>query len=320
MYGWNRRFLSLNEIAMLESREINMAVENRKEEKYGDLFTTNRDASRWNDLYEDTSSLFNFNMAERRDRVCQLVFERFTPERAILDLGCGAGVVMEKLLQNGYSVTGVDRSSDMLDLSRARLAGFPPDAYQLRTGTCESLPFDDQQFDVVLCIGVFGYIDDVVGALLEIRRVLRPGGLLLISVRNPYNSVIFDPVEAAFKLARKLLRRFRGAGRTTKSTPAAVKSTHGDASDRPPQFRIDILQRPRPLIAGVKRCGYDLDFFEGYGFGPVALAGKRLLPHAWDIRLSNFLNSFLDAAGLNGIKRWIGDVSIYGFVKPCDQP
>ena len=92
----------------------------------------------------------------------------------------------------------------MLDLSRKRLAAYPSDSYQLRQGTCESLPFEDQQFDVILCIGVFGYIDDVVGALLEIRRVLRPGGLLVMSVRNPYNSAVSDPVKGVRALTRKL--------------------------------------------------------------------------------------------------------------------
>ena len=291
-----------------------MTTENRKEQQYGDLFTADRDASRWDELYRDTSTLFNFNMSVRRDRVCDVVFQRYTPEHAILDLGCGAGVVMEKLLQRGYKVTGVDRSNDMLDLSRKRLADYPSDSYQLRQGTCESLPFEDQQFDVILCIGVFGYIDDVVGALLEIRRVLRPGGLLVMSVRNPYNAAVSDPVTGVRALVRKILERFRKPERQAVPQPAPSPG-EGETSSRPPQFKIDILQRPQPLLKGVARCGYKLDFFTGFGFGPLSIAGKRLLPHSWNIKLSNFLDTTLDRLGLQKLSRAVGDVSIYGFIK-----
>lgn len=296
-----------------------MTLANRKEEAYGDLFTTAQDATKWNDLYEDTSTLFNFDMAERRDRVCQMVYQRYTPESAILDLGCGAGVVMEKLIQHGYKATGVDRSSDMIELSRKRLSSFPSDAYQLEQGTCESLPFEDKQFDVILCIGVFGYIDDVVGALLEIRRVLRPGGLLVMSVRNPYNSAISDPVHAVRMLARKVTNRSQKSVQNPVSTSATASLAADTAPGSPPQFKIDILQKPRPLIEGVTRCGYGLDYFVGFGFGPLTIAKKRLLPHAWNIAISNFLYTIFDRLGLQKISRSIGDVSIYGFIKAQKQ-
>jgi ubiquinone/menaquinone biosynthesis C-methylase UbiE len=293
-----------------------MGFENSKEETYGDLFTTEKDASRWEKLYKKTeSSLFNHNMALRRDRVCQLVLDRYTPDTKILDLGCGSGVVMESLIQQGFSITGVDRSQDMLDLSQKRLSQFPKESYPLQIGSCEHLPLNDEQFDVILCIGVFGYIDDVVGALLEIRRVLRSGGLLVISVRNPFNTAIADPIRALRFLTTKAFYKL-----SKKSQKLPQKSSENSVSNvteksRPPQFRVDILQNPRPLIQGVSRCGYRLDYFAGFGFGPLSIAGKELLPSKLSIAISDFLNQNFDRLGLAMITRSIGDVSIYGFIK-----
>jgi len=65
-----------------------MTVHKSKEEIYGDFFTTKKSADFWNDLYKNPSDLFTHNMALRRDRICQIVIDRYTPEAKILDLGC----------------------------------------------------------------------------------------------------------------------------------------------------------------------------------------------------------------------------------------
>ncbi len=300
-----------------------MSSSRPKEELYGDLFSTERRAHLWNDLYDDPSNVFNRNMALRRDRICQLVTDRFSPDAEILDLGCGAGVVMEQLLQRGFRVTGADRSTDMLDLAGRRLEGFPPEEYQLHQGTCEDLPFEAEQFDSVLCVGVFGYIDDVVGALLEIRRVLRPGGLLLMSVRNPTNSLISDPIRVLRSVYRepwpKLWKILKSAASGSVSSASAESEPPPNPfSTRPPQFSIDILQKPRPLIRGVSRCGYRLDYFAGFGFGPLAVNGRSLLPGRLSVQINDVLNSSLDRLGLKTLTQRVGDVSIYGFIKSSD--
>jgi hypothetical protein len=173
------------------------------------------------------------------------------------------------------------------------------------------LPFADERFDAILCVGVFGYIDDVVGALLEIRRVLRPRGLLVISVRNPFNTVLSDPVQLLRFLGRKLVR---GLSKLSRRPPVTLGASASDPQ-RPPQFEVGIRQNPAPLIRGVTRCGYGLTYFAGFGFGPVAIAGNQLLPDRWSIALSDSLGQTLDRLGLQAITRSVGDVSIYAFTK-----
>jgi SAM-dependent methyltransferase len=285
--------------------------EKTKTETYGELFTTGQHAGLWNDLYRDTANPFNHNMAIRRDRVCRFVTESCKPSDRILDLGCGAGVVSEKLIEAGYTVAAVDRSQDMLEHTRKRLSRLPADRYELRQGTCESVPYPDNHFDTIVCVGVFGYIDDVVGALLEIRRVLKPGGLLLISIRNSNNRIFSDPVRAVRALGSKAAGLFR----TRTGEPVVANSAGPDGKPRPAQFRVDIQQKPSPFIRGVKTCGYRLESFTGFGFGPFSVAGRHLFPHRWTIVISDFLNKAFDGVGLEVVTRTVGDVSLYVFRK-----
>jgi ubiquinone/menaquinone biosynthesis C-methylase UbiE len=287
--------------------------EKTKTEEYGELFTSGHHADLWNDLYRDTDNPFNHNMAIRRDRVVQFVAGHCKPTDKILDLGCGAGVVSEKLIEAGYTVCAVDRSQDMLEHTRKRLSRLPQERYELKQGTCESVPYPDNYFDTILCVGVFGYIDDVVGALLEIRRVLRPGGTVLISVRNSYNRVFSDPVRTLRFFGGKAAGMFRARPRP--ATAAAAMPAGPDGKPRPAQFRVDIQQNPFPFIRGVETCGYRLVDFTGFGFGPFSVAGKYPFSHRWSIRISDFLNKTFDGAGLKVITRTVGDVSIYIFRK-----
>ncbi len=102
------------------------------------------------------------------------------PSDLVLDVACGTGVLAReatRYTREPGSVTGLDRNEGMLAVAR-RLA--PDIDWQL--GLAESLPFADQRFDRVL--GQFGlmFFDDRAGALREMKRVLRPGGRMLVAV------------------------------------------------------------------------------------------------------------------------------------------
>lgn len=103
-----------------------------------------------------------------------------------LDAGCGTGTLSRLLATRGCDVTGVDASSEMIATARSRLAGGTP-AERLRfeeIPTIASLPFADRCFDGVLCASVLEYVPDVAQCLAQIHRVLRPDGLLLVSIPN----------------------------------------------------------------------------------------------------------------------------------------
>jgi ubiquinone/menaquinone biosynthesis C-methylase UbiE len=283
---------------------------------YTDLFTASRKAGYWNDFYQCPSNLFETLMVQRRDYAHAYICRHFDRTARILDLGCGAGVLSEKLIESGYQVTCADASSDMLELCRERLSRFSADTHTVVNANCLDLPFQDQEFDVVVTLGMFGYFDEVSLALREIHRALRPGGTLILSVRNPNNQYVFDlfellrlPLRLTTALIRKLARhRSRGASIKPSSTPPATIS--GAVDDG---FRIRMFQNPPPLIKNVRERGYELVHFDGIGYGPLAIYGRELLPARVSIMMSNLLNRCFQRTKAQRLTRWIADVSFYAF-------
>ncbi|MET8992472.1 class I SAM-dependent methyltransferase [Nonomuraea wenchangensis] len=103
--------------------------------------------------------------------------------RRILDAGCGAGPLFAALRDRGAVVTGVDASAGMLELARRRLGA---DADLRVVDLAGPLPFPDDTFDDVVASLVLHYLEDWGPTLAEIRRVLKPGGRLLVSVDHPF--------------------------------------------------------------------------------------------------------------------------------------
>jgi SAM-dependent methyltransferase len=102
--------------------------------------------------------------------------------RSILDAGCGAGPLLAELHARGAVVSGFDLSPKMLTLARGRVPGA-----DLRVADLAApLPYADGAFDDVVVSLVLHYLEDWGPALAELRRVLKPGGRLLISVDHPF--------------------------------------------------------------------------------------------------------------------------------------
>jgi SAM-dependent methyltransferase len=106
------------------------------------------------------------------------------PKQAVLDVGCGTGVVALTAARLGAHVCGVDLTPDLLERARqnSRTAGVEID---WREGDAEALPFPDGQFDIVL--SQFGHMfaprPEV--AIAEMLRVLKPGDMIAFSTWPP---------------------------------------------------------------------------------------------------------------------------------------
>jgi ubiquinone/menaquinone biosynthesis C-methylase UbiE len=118
---------------------------------------------------------------EKRTR---FVIEHCPPGRG-LDVGCGTGVLAERLQAAGFDMSGADPSDGMLEVLRSRAPGI--EAVQA-SGT--SLPWPDDSFDLVLCVAVMHHVADaadVRATLGEMVRVARAGGRVLVWDHNPRN-------------------------------------------------------------------------------------------------------------------------------------
>ena len=108
--------------------------------------------------------------------------------KKVLEIGCGLGTDGAQFALAGADYTGIDLTDAAVDLARRRFDLFNlPGAFQ--TADAENLDFPDESFDVVYSHGVLHHTPDIVSALEEVHRVLRPGGRAVVMLyhRNSYN-------------------------------------------------------------------------------------------------------------------------------------
>ncbi len=117
----------------------------------------------------------------------------------VLDAGCGSGPLMDDLRTKGAIVSGFDLSAAMVDLARERL-GEDADLRVADLGA--PLPYTDDQFDVAVASLALHYVEDWAAALAELRRVLKPGGRLIVSIIHPAVYAIVYPEADYFALTQ----------------------------------------------------------------------------------------------------------------------
>lgn len=93
---------------------------------------------------------------------------------AVLDVATGTGLVAERLLRRGFTVTGLDQSPEMLAEARRRFG----ERVTLVQASADALPFPDASFDHLTVTYLLRYVDDPAATVRELARVVRPGGTL----------------------------------------------------------------------------------------------------------------------------------------------
>lgn len=143
----------------------------------------------------------------RRNLALQLL-RRSLPGKRVLDLGCGTGAVLKEL-EGWAEPVGADFSELALQFARGKVGA----GLVLADGT--TLPFSAASFDACVALDVFEHIEDDRAAMAECARVLRPGGVLVLSV--PAYKSLFGPHDKALHHFRRYRRsevraRLREAG------------------------------------------------------------------------------------------------------------
>ena len=102
---------------------------------------------------------------------------------SILDIGCGGGLISEPLARLGGSVTGLDPARQSIEAARQHADGQGLDL-TYRAGLAEELADEGALFDVVLCLEVVEHVPDVAAFAKTCARLVKPGGLMVLSTIN----------------------------------------------------------------------------------------------------------------------------------------
>ncbi len=104
--------------------------------------------------------------------------QQFTSDDEVLELGCGTGIFTAMIAERVSHVTATDLSSEMLERAGQRLGGY--DRVETRTEDACQTSFTGGSFTAVLAVNVLHHADEPAAVLRECRRVLKPGGRLVV--------------------------------------------------------------------------------------------------------------------------------------------
>jgi SAM-dependent methyltransferase len=175
------------------------------------------------------------------------IVRRVGEGRTALEVGCGTGLVMQRVAGFAAHVSGIDVSPGMLVHARAR-------GLDVHEGSATTLPFPDASFDVVYSFKVLAHVDPIEHALAEMARVTRPGG-----------HVVFDAYNR--DSLRFLVKRAFGPRRTSSAFDEAAIGTRFDAP-------AEALARAQALgtvvdVAGIRILTAHSGILRVPGLGPV---------------------------------------------------
>jgi ubiquinone/menaquinone biosynthesis C-methylase UbiE len=252
-------------------RQTMMSAHQRSVDKYFKAA-----AKQWDEIYE-LNTLYARIHQERGRIVLSMAENVALPvEARVLEVGCGAGLATVALAESGYAVEAVDTVRDMLLTTRAR-ATRAAVTHRIRViqASADHLPYSDNQFSLVLAIGVLPWLACIRKAMMEFIRVTRPGGFLIVNIDNTWRlHELFDPrLHPVHSPVRHYLRNVLGL---------AVKV--------PPTQRCSTRQFDR-LIGELQCTKIDA---KKLGFGPFSFFGHPLLSESLNIKINEFLQSCAD--------------------------
>lgn len=144
----------------------------------------------------------------------------YVRDREVLEVGCGTGLILRRLAPLARRAVGVDLSPGMLSHARRR-------GLDVREASATALPFPDASFDVAVSFKTLAHVPDLRGALAEMARVVRPGGVLIVelynrrSVRRLVKRLV--PLRVADRSERDVPTRFDDARSLGAALPAGAR-------------------------------------------------------------------------------------------------
>ena len=209
-----------------------------------------------------------------------------------LDLGCGGGMFIPAMVRKGDRVTGIDIAHPMVAMARDLCQGLDVEA-DFAVGNCNQISAKDDAFDVCIAVGLIEHQQTDEELLKEVHRILKPGGLLIITIRN----ALCPHVRFQYIMRRFFLRLLRNS--SNQELIGKFKKSFDSREHNPIRFKRSL-----------KRAGFGnlRSRFAHFYFLPYP--GNLLLP--WLETLVSKKLERLNASLLRGL----GSAGIYIAEKP----
>lgn len=207
------------------------------------------------------------------------------PAARALEIGCGAGHLTSELARRAREVEALDASQAMVEATAARVAEAGlAERVRVRQADVHRLPFPAESFDLVVAVGVLPWLHSPADAVLEMARVLRGGGRLVLTADNRARLTSFtDPRRVV--AVPPLKRLYRALRRLDTTTISSFHSPRG----------VDRMLA-RAGLAPAARCTV--------GFGPLSFMGRAILTGPGGVAIDRRLQRLADR-GAPGL-RWTG--------------
>ncbi len=191
----------------------------------------------------------------------------------VLELGCGVGHFTELIARNGFQVNAVDGIDAVVRCARERLGGNKAVSLSVQKDEIGTSGFGDSEFDFVISLRMLPWLRDSSRLLSEVSRVLKPGGMLVLGLRNKNNLQDFiDPatnplLSRVRSLCKRLFSRVRGKRRTFQSK---LPQAH---SRQEVQELLDVH-------------GFEIVGERIVGIGPLTMFGRHVVPDSMGIGIA----------------------------------
>lgn len=244
----------------------------------------------WQEVYAPTlpRRFFSFEMIKRRELVVRLLHKYMTAgaQPRILECGCGPGGILGEVATRPCRLTGIDINPRHLARARSDVG----ENVAWIQADVEKLPFRDQAFDIVCCIGVLSYLQTDEAAVAEIARVVRKGGVVIMALPNWLMlDKIFDPYYYLVWLPSRALRHV---------FPAFAAASPGN------RFNTAMIRRYRPARITTVFSRHGLTEVEScnVSFGPMTLWRREVFPLGFSIRISEALSALGRRGGFSFLR------------------
>ena len=143
-----------------------------------------------------------------RENEWESIKKYIIPNSSFLDVGCGSGHNLNMAKEEfNCKVVGIDPAPGKHGVGRNKIQDFSK--LKVIKGNCEDLPFESNSFDVVFCSHVLEHVKDEHQSLIELRRVLKPNGTLIIGMPTAFMALQRYFLEILFESHIKLLFLFK---------------------------------------------------------------------------------------------------------------